>query len=59
MELHATQCEGTNPRLADYFYLGWKVCHYTYPPEGFIACNGARVLRAETKEKIEQLIKDD
>jgi hypothetical protein len=56
-ELHINQFPNTNPRLADYFVNGWKISHYTLPPEKFIACKEEKVLRANNKEEIESLCK--
>jgi len=56
VNLHKNQFPNTNPRLADYLYKGWKVCHYTLPPEQFIAQKGARCLRADTQIDIEKKI---
>jgi len=56
MKLHDTQYPDTKPRLADYFYNGWKISHYTLPPEQFMASKGAKVPRDDTKEGIEKQI---
>ena len=45
-----------NKRLEPYFYKGFKVHHYVEGSEQFIACMGAYVLRANTKQDIEELV---
>lgn len=46
----------SKPRLAPHQYRSWMIHHYVEDKEQFIACNGGLVLRATTKEAIEDLI---
>ncbi len=45
-------------RLKPYTYQGWMVHHYL-EPEQFMASKEARVLRAKSKEGVEQLVRDE
>jgi hypothetical protein len=56
MELHKTQYKGCPPRLADYRFEGWKIYHYSLPPEMFMAVrNDYEVLRGVSQGEIEKL----
>jgi len=57
MELHKYQHEGYPPRLADYQYMDFKVSHYTYGNEEFIACKDSVVFRGINQEDIQGKIK--
>ena len=57
MKLHKYQFPETGkPRLANYEYKGWSISHYVLPPERFIAIKDESIIRASTKNLIEQKI---
>ena len=54
--LHENQHSNHKPRLANYIYIDFKVCHYTLGREEFIACKDSIVLRDTTQEGIQRQI---